>query len=233
MAAGRTTVAPRRTSGDGVPQLELIGHPDLPVPRWTRSWCAQTGFDLVRFPTAAEPAIDLEPEASGWPRVILEVAAATAAGGTVLVRRPSWLGPGAPVVAAVEDLPDDTDVLVDAAACAAALGVPLRLVHAVPVSFAERSIGLDTAVSHGRAVLDAAVSLATARRPAVETTTTLLRVHPYELVNSGLDAEVLVVGGSRIGPSRRLGRVAISAIQHAGCSVMVVPRAPAEPARSG
>lgn len=204
-------------------RVEVVGRPDSPVPRWASDWCDQTGFELARMP---EP----EPADDGWSRVVADLAAATEnaateAAAAVLVSRPSSRGPGAArVVAAVRDLPGDTSVLVEAAACAAAVQGTLLLVHGVPVSFAERSIGLDAAVSRGLAVLDAARDVVA--DTGVETSTRLLRAHPHELVNEELEADLLVVGGPRPGRSSDLGLVARSAIQHAPCPVLVAPRTP-------
>src|SRR5947199_6952443 len=61
------------------------------------------------------------------------------------------------VVAAVRDLPDDDAVMIEAAAAAKRLGDELVLAHVVPVSFAERSVGMDEALEHGRRVLESGV----------------------------------------------------------------------------
>ena len=135
------------------------------------------------------------------------------------------------IVAAVRRLPDDALVVADAAACAALLNGRLTIVHAVPRSFAERSVGLDGAVAHGRRLLDAAASRAAAHEPGVVVDCELLRVRPYELVGEALHADLLVVGGPRAarhGGGRPAGSepglVAHSALYHAPCPVLLTPR---------
>lgn len=233
MSTGRTVVVTRRTGAAMAGRVEIVGRPDAPVPRWASEWCDQTGFELTRRPTLPEPALRPGDGGDRWSQVVADVADSTAAGAAVLVSRPSSSGSGsARVVAAVQDLPGDSTVLVDAAACAAALHGTLVLVHGVPVSFAERSIGLDAAVSRGLAVLDAATAfLETAflagEGTGVTTSTRLRRAYPHELVNEELEADLLVVGGPRRGQTGGLGLVALSAIQHAPCPVLVAPRAAA------
>jgi nucleotide-binding universal stress UspA family protein len=120
-------------------------------------------------------------------------------------------------------------VVADAVACAAAVDGALTFVHAVPRSFAERSVDLDGAVAHGLRLLDAAVAESVALRPALVPATQLLRVRPHELVGEALDADLLVVGGARSGGPGSvqpggLGLVAHSALHHAPCPVLVTPR---------
>lgn len=230
MGRASTAVAPQPTGPGRHAWLEVIGRPETPVPRWATSWCGRTGLPLVRRPTLPVSAFEPGPGFDEWSRVAADVATSTAAGAAVLVSRPSWRGPGGPrVVAAVQDLPGDTSVLADAAACATALSATLLLVHGVPVSFAERSIGLDAAVSRGLATLAACLTSLARERPGVTAATRLVRAHPHELVNEELEADLLVVGGARC-PSRGLGPVVLSAIRHAPCPVLVAPRTVA-PAR--
>lgn len=227
MIAG-TAVAPRPTAVRVHSRLEVIGGPDAPVPRWASAWCGHTGLELLRRPTLPASAFESGSGFDGWPRVAADVATSSAAGAAVLVSRPSWRRPGAArVVAPVQELPGDLSVLVDSAACAAELSGAVVLVHGVPVSFAERSIGLEAAVSRGRAVLEAGLAFLAREGFGVPATTRLVRAHPHELVNEELEADLLVVGGARLGSSRRLGLVALSAIQHAPCPVLVAPRTPA------
>jgi nucleotide-binding universal stress UspA family protein len=157
------------------------------------------------------------------------VAAAAAArlAARVLLLRPSGAGedPGRRprVVAALRGLPDDAPVVADAAACAGRVGAALTLVHAVPQSFAERSVGLAAALALGRRLLESAAEQAVARAPGVPVDCTLPRVRPHELVGEALDADLLVVGGGR--PLRpEPGLVAQSALHHAPCPVLVVRR---------
>jgi nucleotide-binding universal stress UspA family protein len=150
----------------------------------------------------------------------------------LLLRPPAPEPPSAPadrarrVVAAVRGLPEDEAVVADATEWAARSGAELTLVHAVPRSFGERSVGLDGAVAHGRRLLDAAAHQALAAHPTVPIACALLRVRPYELVGEGLDADLLVVGGPRAGrpAAPGTGLVAQSALHHAPCPVLLVPR---------
>ena len=89
-------------------------------------------------------------------------------------------------------------------------------------------MGLDTAVAHGRRLLDAAASRATAQEPGLVVDCELLRVRPYELVGGTLDADLLVVGGPRTqhrgARAPGGGLVAHSALHHAPCPVLLTPR---------
>ena len=202
----------------------VIGRPDIPVPRWTWAWCDDVGYELVRRPA---DALDFGPGGDEWSRLAIDVAALGAAGSAVLVSRGTWRDHDSMrVVAAIEDLPDDEPVLVDAAASASRLGSSLQLVHGVPVSFAERSVGLDAALARGMSVLEDGLEFLTAHGAAANASTRLLRARPHELVNEQLEADLLVVGGARLGPSGRLGLVALSAMQHAPCPVLLTPRMP-------
>jgi hypothetical protein len=69
------------------------------------------------------------------------------------------------VTAALHDLPEDAPVLDAALETARLLGAALVVTHGLPVSFAERSVGLASAVEHSRRLLDAA-----ARRLVAEAT---------------------------------------------------------------
>jgi nucleotide-binding universal stress UspA family protein len=92
------------------------------------------------------------------------------------------------------------------------------------VSFAERSIGLAAALEHARRLLDAAARRLATESPDVRVMTRLCRAHPHELVGEDLDTGLLVVGGPRRGGVDDLGLVARSALHHATCPVLVVPR---------
>jgi hypothetical protein len=52
------------------------------------------------------------------------------------------------VVAALRSLPDDAVVLIDALDAARHLGGTLDVLHGVPVSFGERSVGREQALGH-------------------------------------------------------------------------------------
>jgi nucleotide-binding universal stress UspA family protein len=194
------------------------------VPDWVVRWCRRSRWELLPHPeTGAGTA-----------------AAAARLDARVLVLRPDASHPverEAPnssprVVAAVRNLPDDAPVVADAATCAALLCGRLTIVHAVPRSFAERSVGLEGAVAHGRRLLDAAASRATTHQPGVLVDCELLRVRPYELVGETLHADLLVVGGPRTerhaggrsAGSSGPGLVAHSALYHAPCPVLLTPR---------
>jgi len=108
------------------------------------------------------------------------------------------------VTAALHDLPDDEPVLAAAAATVRRVGGPLVLTHALPVSFAEHSVGLRSALAHAHHVL--------------------LRAHPHELVGENLDSGLLVIGGPRRRVTDGLGLVARAALNHTTCPVLIVPR---------
>ncbi|GEL20372.1 universal stress protein [Pseudonocardia asaccharolytica] len=190
------------------------------IPGWVERWCAAAGRELVLRSPAARSATFTEPAVAQRARLIAELA-----GHTVLVAHPAPAATGRPqVVAAVRELPDDAQVLADAADAAAHLGAVLHLVHGVPQSFAERSVGLDAAVERGRRVLAAGIDALRAHAPGATVTAELARAHPHELVGEDLDAQLLVIGGPRIRRPRMLGLVARSALAHAPCPVLFVPR---------
>lgn len=158
---------------------------------------------------------------------IAEIAAAAARrGGAVLaVSGPAPVRSGSRrVVAAVQALHDDAPVLADAAAVALHMGAELVVAHGVPTSFAERSVGLDAAVDNARRLLEAAVGAAVEAAPGLTVEPCLLRVRPHEMVGEGLDADLLVLGGPRLPAPGGLGLVACSALHHAPCPVLLVPR---------
>lgn len=126
------------------------------------------------------------------------------------------------VVAAVRELPAELPVVDEAADVASELGAELVIAHAVPLSFGERSIGVDTAVDRGRATLDAARARVADHAPRLRVTTSLTRRWAHELLGEGLDADLLVVGRRR--SSAQLGLVSHSAVRHAPCPVLLVPR---------
>lgn len=125
---------------------------------------------------------------------------------------------------ALHALPDDAPVLAAAADTARHLGVPLVLVHGLPMSFAERSVGLRSALEHARRLLDAAARQVVVDAPDLRVDTRLFRAHPHELVGENADTGLLVVGGPRRQVCDDLGLVARSALHHATCPVLIVPR---------
>jgi nucleotide-binding universal stress UspA family protein len=125
---------------------------------------------------------------------------------------------------ALHDLPDDEPVLAAAADTARRVGGPLMLTHALPISFAEHSVGLRSALAHAHHVLDAAARRLAADNPDLIVETRLLRAHPHELVGENLDTGLLVIGGPRRRFTDDLGLVARTALNHATCPVLIVPR---------
>ncbi len=207
--------APPGPTPDGAPGWAVPGWavPGWAVPEWAALWCRRAGWHLRVHP-------DRGPAAA---------AAAARLDARVLVLRPATPAPASPlrVVAAVRGLPDDAPVVADAATCAARTGGRLAVVHAVPRSFAGRSVGLDRAVAHGRRLLDAAAGRAAAQEPGLRVDRHLLRVRPHELVGEALHADLLVVGGphvDRAAGGAGCGLVAHSALHHAPCPVLLTPR---------
>jgi nucleotide-binding universal stress UspA family protein len=182
------------------------------VPDWVLRWCRGCGRRVQLQPTP-DTAVDRIRAVAGL------------VGHTVLVPRPALRQPGPPrIVAAVRDLPADAFVLAEGAQVAAELDCSLVLVHGVPLSFGERSVGLDAALEHGRQMLDAATDLLSTRSPRITVEARLLRVRPHELVGEELEADLLVLGGPRARTPVSLGLVASSAVQHAACPVLLAPR---------
>jgi hypothetical protein len=186
------------------------------VPRWTADWCRHTGRCLhVRRLRPGGGS-----DAGG--RAVERVGAL--AGDLVLVVPPDLDG-ATPrhLVAALRDLDAEPGVLRHAAQVAEETGGELVVLHAVPWSFGERSIGLDAAVDAGRTLLAAAVRWTAARTPDVRCRATLVRAHPHEAVGGNLLADLLVLGGPRPGRPEP-GPVVSTALQHAPCPVLLVPR---------
>ncbi|MFC4947544.1 universal stress protein [Pseudonocardia sp. GCM10023141] len=210
-------------------RVVLVDRPEAPNPGWVAAWCGDVGYELVRTPAVPDALLDGGPHGDAWPEVAMQLGALSAAGSSVLLRRTALHERhGMRVVAAINDLTDDETVLTEAVACATALGASLELVHGVPLSFGERSVGLDDAVGRGLALLQSGREYLAGLAGATATgiSTRLLRVRPHELVNELLDADLLVVGGARTEPAGRLGLVALSAMQHAPCPVLLTPRRP-------
>jgi nucleotide-binding universal stress UspA family protein len=189
------------------------------MPDWVARWCAQSARDLRRqlVPNSAPDRVDA---------IGMIAASAARAGGAVLALPASAPArPGPPrVVAAVRDLPDDAQAVADAAANAAQMGAGLVVAHGMPMSFGERSVGLDAALAHAHHLLDVAVDHAALAAPGVAVEPWLARLRPHELVGEELDADLLVLGGPRADVPDRLGLVTRSALHHAPCAVLLVPR---------
>jgi nucleotide-binding universal stress UspA family protein len=127
------------------------------------------------------------------------------------------------VTAALHDLPEDAPVLDAALETARLLGAALVVTHGLPVSFAERSVGLASAVEHSRRLLDAAARRLVAEATGLAVVTRLGPAHPHELVGEDLDTGLLIVGGPRRHGHDDLGLVARTAQHHATCPVLIVP----------
>jgi nucleotide-binding universal stress UspA family protein len=215
---GDLTLAPRSPRLDRPDRLVVVGDATN-LPEWVRDWCHRTGRELhvhartVRPPGHRPAPPDLLTAIAGWAAdpVLVVPPGATA----VEVRQ---------VTAALHDLPDDAPVLAAAADTARHVDGRLVLTHGLPMSFAERSVGLRTALDHARYVLDTAAGQLAADNPDLPVETRLVRVHPHELVGENLDTGLLVIGGPRRRIPDDLGLVARTALNHATCPVLIVPR---------
>jgi nucleotide-binding universal stress UspA family protein len=196
------------------------------TPDWVVDWCRRSGRWLRRqhLPVAAQGELPASVQPVGE---IAEIMAAAARRGAAVlaVSRPAPVRSGPRrVVAAVQTLPADAPVLAGAAAIALHMGAELVVAHGVPTSFAERSVGLEAAVDNARRLLEAAVVEANDAVSGLTVKPCLLRVRPHEMVGEGLDADLLVLGGPRMSSPGGLGLVACSALHHAPCPVLLVPR---------
>ena len=121
------------------------------------------------------------------------VAIGSGAGDSVLVPRAEPPRAARPrVVAAVRSLPDDAPVLVDALDAAAHLNGVLAVLHGVPLSFGERSVGRAEAVDRGRDLLRAARALVEGAGTGVPVEIALAPAWPHEILGELLDADLLV-----------------------------------------
>jgi nucleotide-binding universal stress UspA family protein len=202
----RTVATTRPVRGTARPPGVVVeGHS---VPDWVTTWCRRSGRTLM---------VGSGAETGGASRA--------GAGASVLVPRPLLRDSQAPqVLAAVRHLPDDRAVLIEAAAAATDLAARLAVVHAVPRSYGERSVGLDAALDHAEHLLEQARHIVAESHPDLAITTELRRAWPYEIVGEEADADLVVIGGPRGGRRDGLGLVALSAIHHAPCPVLLPPR---------
>ncbi len=208
MSATAVPPRPRR-----VGRLVVVGDgPEVP-PR-VREWCRRTGRELRTHLTPV----------GSLPELIEAIGPCVDDPVLVVRGEPDFRT----VTVALRALPDDAPVLDAAARAARDVGGTLQVVHGVPVSYGERSVGLDGAVERGYRLLDAARDRLAAEIPDAPVVTRLERVHPHELVTEET-ADLLVVGGpaaeAPYGPYR-FGPVTASAVQHARGAVLVVPRRP-------
>ncbi len=179
-----TTFAPRPRRVDGL--VVVSDAPDLPG--WVRDWSRRAGRQLrlhkaqVRAPGHGPTPPGLLAAISAWATDPVLVVPAESA--DTLLRQ---------VTAALHDLPDDEPVLAAAADTARRVGGPLVLTHALPVSFAEHSVGLRSALAHAHHVLDASARRLAAKNAGLTVEARLLRAHPHELVGENLDTGLLVI----------------------------------------
>lgn len=181
------------------------------VPDWVAGWCARRGREVCARPHGGDTVASLVDD-------------------SVLVPQNHHLSAERPrIVAAVGALPDDDAVLDEAAEAAAELRGSLVVLHGVPLSFGERTIGLPEAMRHGQRLLDQGRARAREVEPGVVVEIALVRAWPHELIGERLDADLLVLGGARTATPTRLGRVATTAVQHAPCVVILTPRPSSPP----
>ena len=128
------------------------------------------------------------------------------------------------VVAALRSLPDDTSVLVNALDAATHLDGTLTVLHGVPLSFGERTVGRAEALRHGQHLLEQAHALLDGPGADVTVEIGLIRAWPHEIVGELLHADLLVLVGPWTGSVGHLGLVAASAFRHAPCAVLLAPR---------
>jgi nucleotide-binding universal stress UspA family protein len=213
MISRRPALAPQPLPGDRNDPLVVVSDgPDLPP--WVGHAYHRSGRQVRLEPAgrSAEDRIRTVTALAGRSVLVPGPAAAPARRGTPRV------------VAAIRDLPADELVLAEAAAIAEPLDADVVVVHGVPLSFGERSVGLDDAVERGQRLLDLAVAMLTTDAPGITVLPRLLRVRPHELVGEELDADLLVLGGPLPRFPARLGLVASSALQHAPCPVLLAAR---------
>jgi nucleotide-binding universal stress UspA family protein len=199
-------------------RLVVVGEsPD--APGWVQDWCNRTrlGPRIYRIPATTPGHRPIVGE-------LLDTVIPLAVDPVLVLHPDSTDTDLRQVTAALHDLPDDAPVLAAAVEAARQLGAPLVVTHGLPVSFAERNVGLASAQEHGRRLLDAAARRIGAEAPGLAVVTRLVRAHPHELVGKELDTGLLVVGGPRDRVHDDLGLVARTALNHATCPVLIVPR---------
>jgi hypothetical protein len=107
---------------------------------------------------------------------------------------------------------------------AAAARGSLAIVHAVPLPFGERSIGLRSALEHGQGLLGTAADRLATEVPGLRVVPQLLRAHAHELVADGLEPICSSSADPAAPAPQRLGLVVRTALQHAACPILLVPR---------
>lgn len=188
----------------------------MAAPGWAESWCRHGDRPLAIWHVTTHSP-------HGAPTGLLR-AVTDLAGHHVLITRATdaHVAPDR-VVAALGRLPRDSAVLAESEACAEHLGVPLVLVHGVPVAFAERSVGLDEALEHGGRLLETAARRVSAGTPNLDVTSRLVRARAHELVTEVAASDLLVLGMSH-NPTRPAPHLAgMSAIHYAPGPILFVP----------
>ena len=201
-----TAARPLRYATERRPGLVVDGDA---VPAWVLRWCRRSGR-TVRARTAQASAF------------------AARTGDSVVVLRADPFPERPWIAAALRSLPDDAAVLADAVDAAVHLNGFLTLVHGVPLSFGERSVGLADALRRGEELLLETRALVDAAGADVPVDTGLVRAWPHELVGEQLHADLLAIGGPRAGAEGGVGLVAATAVRHAPCPVLLAAR-PAGP----
>jgi nucleotide-binding universal stress UspA family protein len=206
------------TRQSGLDRLVVVGESADP-PGWVQDWCLRNGRRLraCRIPATTPGHRPVVGE-------LLDTVVPLAVDPVLVVHPDSADADPRQVTAALHDLPDDAPVLSAAVETARQLGAALVVTHGLPVSFAERSVDLASAMERGRRLLDAAARQLVAEAPDLAVVTRLVRAHPHELVGEELDTGLLVLGGPRRHVQDDLGLVARTALHHATCPVLIVPR---------
>lgn len=215
---GGLTLEPRPSLVDRADRLVVVGDTSS-LPDWVRDWCRRTARELHKHPTQVRT-----PGHQPAPAHLVAAITAWAADPVLVIPLDAAGAEVRHVTAALHDLPDDAPVLVAAADTARCVGGPLVLTHGLPISFAERSVGLRSALAEARSMLDEAAGRLAADSPDLTIETRLVRAHPHELVGADLDTGLLVIGGPRRRVPDDLGLVARTALDHATCPVLIVPR---------
>jgi universal stress protein family protein len=216
----RDAVLPaRRLTGAPATDLEALTRSPA-LPSWVSRWCARRRIRV--HPRQIEPATP------PWAPLRLLNALDRLPDRMVLIDRAVAACPDtATVVAAIDELPQDQNVLAAAIECATELDATLVLAHAVPLSFGERSVGLAEAESRGTDLLHRAAEQASAEAPWLTITTRQVRTHPHELVSGHLEADLLVLGRPSHPRDTGHGLVALSALTSGSCPLLLVPTGPA------
>ncbi len=192
------------------------GGPDLvvvagAVPDWVRRWAARSGRNVRRCPSE-------------------DARRCATRGDTLVVPGCGLMSESGPrVLAAVGDPAADRAVVAEALDAAVHLEGTLHVVHAVPMSFSERSVGLPEALDRGRELLAEVDRWLRAAEAGVPVSTGLVRAWPHEVVGEQVEADLVAVGGPRDGAGDAWGRVVGSAVHHSPGPVVVVARPAAGP----